>query len=73
MLWLAAVAMTVPTAPSAPLSGQAVTVTARAMIRIVSGVRLKLDAERNADAPSPRQTIVMSDGAARPARLIEFE
>ena len=39
-------------------------VQARATVRIVSGVRLKLDGSANGDAPPPRETIIV---AGRPA------
>jgi len=47
---------------------------ATATIRVVEGVRLKLDGSQNADAPPPRaSSIKMTDGSSRPARLIEFQ
>lgn len=73
MLWLAAAAMTATSAPEPAPSSPAVTVQARAVIRVIAGVRLKLDAEHNRDAPAPRQTVVASNGSVQPARLIEFQ
>ncbi|MES2120072.1 MAG: hypothetical protein V4513_05790 [Pseudomonadota bacterium] len=49
------------------------TVQARATVRIVSGVRLKLDGTANADAPAPRDAIVRTADLVQPARLIEFQ
>jgi hypothetical protein len=72
MLWLAAAAVAAST--SAPPSGPApVTVEATATVRIVSGVRLRLDALRNVGAPPAHQTLVVIEGNPRIARLIEFE
>lgn len=49
-------------------------VQARATVRIISGVRLKLDSPTNADAPAARDSFVVArDGSHQPARLIEFE
>jgi hypothetical protein len=50
--------------------------TARAMatIRVVSAVRLKLDAPTNADAPPSRSSMVtFADGSTLAAKLIEFQ
>ena len=46
---------------------------ATASVRIVSGVRLKLDSPTNPDAPPARDSKVVVNGEERPARLIEFE
>lgn len=73
MLWLFAAAMTATLEPQAPPSSPAVTAQARAVIRVISGVRLKLDAEHNLDAPSARQTVLAANGSVQPARLIEFQ
>jgi hypothetical protein len=49
-------------------------VEARATIRIVAAVRLKLDASENPDAPRAHDSRVKAaDGSSRPARLIEFQ
>ncbi len=72
MLALAALAMAVSAPQPAPVPiGPAV--EARATVRIVSGVRLKLDGSINADVPAPRDTTLRSSGLSQPARLIEFE
>ena len=72
MFWLAAAAAIVATQPSS--GGQSpVSVQAIATVRIVSGVRLKLDSPTNRDAPRAHDSIVTTDGNRRPARLIEFE
>ena len=73
MFWLAAAAIAAST--SAPPSGGPgpVVVEATATVRIVSGVRLKLNALRNVGAPRAHDTIVTADGSQKVARLIEFE
>lgn len=65
----AIVAHTPPT--EAPL--RRVVAEATATVRIVSGVRLKLDSEANPDAPPVHDSIVTADGTRRKAQLIEFE
>jgi len=73
MLWLAAAVATI----AAPASGNGAThpvsVEARATVRIISGVRLKLDSTTNADAPPAHDGIVTTNGTQQPARLIEFQ
>jgi hypothetical protein len=50
------------------------TAQAIATIRVVSGVRLKLDAPVNPGAPPTRDAVLRSgDGTSQPARLIEFQ
>jgi hypothetical protein len=50
------------------------TAQAIAVVRIVSGVRLRLgQGAISGEAPSSRKTIVHTEGAAHSARLIEFE
>jgi hypothetical protein len=72
MLWLALAAATA--APS-PQGGQPVVVSqATATVRILSGVRLKLDSRVNADAPIAHDSkVTTTDGTQHPARLIEFQ
>jgi hypothetical protein len=62
-------------AAEAPLSRAPapIAVQATATVRIVAGVRLKLDSPRNAGAPPTRDAIIASDGKLERARLIEFE
>ena len=57
-----------PAAAAAPVVAEAT-----ATVRIVSGVRLKLDSEENRDAPRAHDATIIADGNARSARLIEFE
>jgi hypothetical protein len=64
----AAVAANTPNPASAPVVAEAT-----ATVRIVSGVRLKLDSEENKDAPRAHEATIIADGNPRPARLIEFE
>lgn len=79
MLWLVAIAATsAPTVLAPPTAfvarPGAVAVQARASVRIISGVRLKLDSPTNADAPPAHDSrVLVSDGIRHPARLIEFE
>jgi hypothetical protein len=71
MLWFTAAAIVA--ASPAPPAQTPVVVTATATVRIVSGVRLKLDSTKNAGAPTAHRTSVAADGIRRPAQLIEFE
>ena len=71
MLLLAAT--TAASAPAESRTAPTVVVEATATIRIVSGVRLRLDSPTNADAPHARDSKVKADGRLQPARLIEFE
>lgn len=75
VLIAAAIAATAPSpvAPTATATAR-VAVQATATVRILSGVRLKLDSPTNADAPAAHDSMVMmKDGTAQPARLIEFQ
>lgn len=72
MLALAALAMAASQPLPAPVPAGP-SVQASATVRIVSGVRLKLDGSTNPGAPAPRDTMVQSLGEQQPARLIEFE
>lgn len=66
----AAVAAGTPaTRPTVPI----VVAEASATVRVVSGVRLKLDSPTNGDAPPAHDSKVNADGRLRSARLIEFE
>ncbi|MES2135887.1 MAG: hypothetical protein V4502_02350 [Pseudomonadota bacterium] len=73
MLLLVAAAMAVATAPPALPATSRVVAQATATVRIISAVRLKLDAEHNDGAPRARATVFVSNGTAQPARLIEFQ
>ena len=68
----AAVAVLAAEAPlsraPAPIAVQAI-----ATVRIVSGVRLKLDSPHNLGAPPARDATIEADGRHQRARLIEFE
>jgi hypothetical protein len=71
MFLLAAAALATVQPQPAAISAAA---QATATIRIVTAVRLKLDAPTNADAPDTRDTVVRTgDGATQPAKLIEFQ
>jgi hypothetical protein len=73
MLWLLASAALVASAP-ADRGPTSAAVQARATVRIISGVRLKLDSPTNPDAPPAHDGVVVAtDGSRQPARLIEFE
>lgn len=71
MVALLALAL-VASAPQSPTPTTA-SVQAVATVRIISGVRLKLDGTSNADAPTPRDSTIVTKGQAQPARLIEFQ
>ena len=71
MLWLAAAAVAASTPQ--PTGPAPVVVQATATVRILSGVRLKLDSTTNTDAPLAHDTMVKTDGTQQPARLIEFQ
>lgn len=75
MLFLIATAA-VAAAAAAPPPERAlrpVVAQATASVRIVSGVRLKLDSPTNANAPRAHDAKVSVNGEEKPARLIEFE
>ncbi|HET7575383.1 MAG TPA: hypothetical protein VFK19_02315 [Sphingomicrobium sp.] len=72
MLWLAAMAVAV-SQPKPPPTPVPPVVQARATVRIISGVRLKLDGKPNPDAPRPREAVIHTDRGPKQARLIEFE
>ena len=71
MIWLAAAALAA--SPSAQGTQPRVSVEAIATVRILSGVRLRLDSPINRDAPRTHDSIVITGGTRRPAKLIEFE
>ena len=75
MLFLVATAAaaTALPAPSSSEAPRPVMAEARASVRIVSGVRLKLDSPTNRDAPPAHDAKVLVNGKDEPARLIEFE
>jgi hypothetical protein len=65
----AALAMQTPQSRPSPALVQAT-----ATIRVVSAVRLRLDAPTNPDAPATHGSIVhAADGTTIPAKLIEFQ
>lgn len=72
MLALVAFAAVVSASQAQPVS-TGPTVQARATVRIVSGVRLKLDGTANPAAPALRAATIRTAGLAQPARLIEFQ
>jgi hypothetical protein len=73
MFWLALAAATASVPPPANPRPAPVVVQARATVRIISGVRLKLDGKPNPDAPRPREAVIHTDRGPKHARLIEFE
>ena len=69
MILLAAAAIAFP-----PPSPAAATVQARAMIRVVRAVHLKLDGSNNPGLPHVRDAMIkVADGSSSPAKLIEFQ
>lgn len=74
MLFLAAFAAAVSTPPSESFTRVGATVQARAYVRILPAVTLRLgEGPLQGQAPLAQNTKVHADGGARPARLIEFE
>jgi hypothetical protein len=71
MLWFAALAISAAKPPT--IGPSPAVVQARATVRVISGIRLKLYSATNAGAPTARETKATADGAKRVARLIEFE
>jgi hypothetical protein len=74
MILLATAALATTSPPDSQPSRSAVTVSATATIRIVSGVALKLGEAANPGAPPTRDSTVHSpEGTSLPAKLIEFQ
>ena len=73
MFVIAAAAAIVAHTPPTEAQTPRVVAMATATVRIVSGIRLRLDLAANPDAPPARDCIVTADGTPRKARLIEFE
>jgi hypothetical protein len=73
MLWLAAATIVSATPQPAPASPVRAVVQATATVRIISGSRIRLDGQPSADAPAPSDGLVHTEGAAQPARLVEFQ
>ena len=72
MFLLAAAATMAASTPANSATPPAV-VQARATVRILSGVRLKLDSKTNPDAPLAHDSTVTTNGTRQPAQLIEFQ
>ena len=73
MLLLATAALLASAGDAAPKPG-AVVVQARATVRIVSGVRLRLgEQQASGDLPPLRDATIRTDAGAQPAKLIEFQ
>jgi hypothetical protein len=74
MLILAAAASLAIAPDIAPFARPGVTAQARATVRIVSAVSLRLGVGAlRGEAPPVQDSTVHTDGSARPARLIEFQ
>jgi hypothetical protein len=73
MLWLAAILMTAATPQNAGSSPTRAVIQAQATVRIISGARIRLDGLPSPDAPPANDSVVHTEGAAQPARLIEFQ
>jgi hypothetical protein len=75
MLLLAALAAAVSTPPPPPsFTRVGASVQARAFVRIVSAVTLRLgEGPLQGQAPLAQNTKVHTDGGVQPARLIEFQ
>ena len=73
MLWLTIAASLASATADMPRQSGPVA-QARATVRIVSGVRLRLgEPNHGEEAPPARKTVIRSGGMDQPARLIEFE
>jgi hypothetical protein len=48
-------------------------IQAQATVRIISGARIRLDGQPDPDAPLPSDSVVHTEGAPQPARLVEFQ
>lgn len=73
-MFLLAAAAVAATPPMGKASTPPVAVQAKATVRIISGVRLRLDSAVNANAPQAHDSVVTTtDGVQHNARLIEFE
>ena len=74
MIFLATAALATTSPPDSQPRRSAVTVSATATIRVISGVTLKLGEAKNPGAPPTQDSTVHSaDGTSRPAKLIEFQ
>jgi hypothetical protein len=74
MIFLATAALATTSPSDSQPSRSAVTVSATATIRVVSGISLKLGAATNPGAPPTRDSIIhTADGIAVAAKLIEFQ
>jgi hypothetical protein len=73
MLLLIAAAAAATAAPQPETRPAPAAVQATATVRIISGVRLKLDSAINEGAPAAHDSTISADGTQKPARLIEFE
>jgi len=73
MLWIATVALAASTPQNAASDPVRAVVQAQATVRIVSATRIRFDGRPSAAAPLPSDGVVHTDGAAQPARLIEFQ
>lgn len=74
MILLATATLATTSPPVSQPSRSAVTASATATIRVVSGVTLKLGEENNPGAPPTQDAVVRSaDGTTIPAKLIEFQ
>ena len=73
MLLLAAAAIAASSSPTSSQPQPQVVVQARAMIRIVSGVRLKWGEKPSGDIPPARTTVIRTANGPEQAKLIEFE
>lgn len=71
LILAAAAALATPQPP--PSRPAPAVAQATASVRIVSGVRLKLDSPTNAGAPPAHDSKVMTEHGKQPARLIEFQ
>ena len=74
MLWIAAAtAIAISNPQGAPRLPTSASVQARAMVRIVTGARIRFGDSAQADVPAARERWIRSDSGIQAAKLIEFE
>lgn len=74
MLMIAAAAALASVPTSQPIRSAAVSTQARATVRIISAVTVRLgEGAVQGEAPPAQATMVRADGSQKPARLVEFQ
>ena len=74
MLTIATALAMTASPPTQPFLQPGVTAQARAIVRIVSAVSVRLgEGSVGGEGPPAQHTVVHTDGLKRPARLVEFQ